>query len=126
MALFCRNVQILLCFPFRELLLNNNQLRVLPFELGKLFQLQTLGLKGQSSSRFNMNFANKLFGIQKRLLLPHNINVDILILRSGNPLAQDIMNLYQEPDGTRRLLNYLLDNLAGTKRGISICISLNS
>lgn len=35
----------------------------------------------------------------------------------GNPLAQDIMNLYQEPDGTRRLLNYLLDNLAGTKRG---------
>lgn len=31
----------------RELLLNNNQLRVLPFELGKLFQLQTLGLKGE-------------------------------------------------------------------------------
>lgn len=37
-------------FPYvlhRELLLNNNQLRVLPFELGKLFQLQTLGLKGE-------------------------------------------------------------------------------
>lgn len=31
----------------RELLLNNNQLQVLPFELGKLFQLQTLGLKGE-------------------------------------------------------------------------------
>lgn len=31
----------------------------------------------------------------------------------GNPLAQEIMSLYQEPDGTRRLLNYLLDNLAG-------------
>ena len=30
----------------------------------------------------------------------------------GNPLTQEIMNLYQEPDGTRRLLNYLLDNLA--------------
>jgi len=41
-------------------------------------------------------------------------------LRSvGNPLAQEILNLYQEPDGTRRLLNYLLDNLAGTKRGES-------
>lgn len=36
---------------------------------------------------------------------------------TGNPLAQEILNLYQEPDGTRRLLNYLLDNLAGTKRG---------
>lgn len=32
---------------------------------------------------------------------------------TGNPLTQEIMSLYQEPDGTRRLLNYLLDNLAG-------------
>lgn len=31
----------------------------------------------------------------------------------GNPLSQDILNLYQEPDGTRKLLNYMLDNLAG-------------
>lgn len=36
-----------------------------------------------------------------------------VFLLPGNPLAQDIMSLYQEPDGTRRLLNYLLDNLAG-------------
>jgi len=35
---------------------------------------------------------------------------------AGNPLTQDILNLYQEPDGTRRLLNYLLDNLAGTAK----------
>lgn len=34
----------------------------------------------------------------------------------GNPLAQEIMSLYQEPDGTRRLLNYLLDNLAGAMK----------
>lgn len=32
---------------------------------------------------------------------------------AGNPLSQDILNLYQEPDGTRKLLNYMLDNLAG-------------
>ncbi|XP_059773864.1 CCR4-NOT transcription complex subunit 6 isoform X6 [Balaenoptera ricei] len=38
---------------------------------------------------------------------------------SGNPLTQDILNLYLEPDGTRRLLNYLLDNLAGTAKRIS-------
>lgn len=32
------------------------------------------------------------------------------------------MSLYQEPDGTRRLLNYLLDNLAGAiKRSESLC-----
>ncbi|XP_066943525.1 CCR4-NOT transcription complex subunit 6-like [Macrobrachium rosenbergii] len=29
-----------------ELLLNNNQLRVLPYEIGKLFNLQNIGLKG--------------------------------------------------------------------------------
>lgn len=34
----------------------------------------------------------------------------------GNPLTQDILTLYLEPDGTRRLLNYLLDNLAGTAK----------
>lgn len=32
---------------------------------------------------------------------------------TGNPLSPDILNLYQEPDGTRKLLNYMLDNLAG-------------
>ena len=31
----------------RELFLNNNVLRVLPYELGKLFLLQTLGLSGE-------------------------------------------------------------------------------
>lgn len=31
---------------YRELLLNNNQLRVLPYEIGKLFNLQNIGLKG--------------------------------------------------------------------------------
>uniref|UniRef100_A0A4W5KYE3 Uncharacterized protein n=1 Tax=Hucho hucho TaxID=62062 RepID=A0A4W5KYE3_9TELE len=36
----------------------------------------------------------------------------ILYLCAGNPLSQDILNLYQESDGTRKLLNYMLDNLA--------------
>lgn len=35
-------------FFCRELLLNNNLLRVLPYELGRLFRLQTLGLKGEA------------------------------------------------------------------------------
>lgn len=96
--------------PHRELLLNNNQLRVLPFELGKLFQLQTLGLKGEwLINPFVAIPASKSHGC-----LRHD-SIHIAVLPSpGNPLAQEIMSLYQEPDGTRRLLNYLLDNLAGT------------
>jgi len=47
----------------RELLLNNNCLRVLPYELGRLFQLQTLGLKGEAffkvyMCRTNMQILN--------------------------------------------------------------------
>lgn len=46
-----------------------------------------------------------------------------LLPSPGNPLAQEIMSLYQEPDGTRRLLNYLLDNLAGAiKRSESLSL----
>lgn len=41
-------------FFSRELLLNNNLLRVLPYELGRLFRLQTLGLKGEFI-RLNIN-----------------------------------------------------------------------
>lgn len=38
-------------YCFRELLLNQNYLRVLPYELGKLFQLQVLGLQGNPLSK---------------------------------------------------------------------------
>ena len=44
-----------------------------------------------------------------------------LLAPPGNPLAQEIMSLYQEPDGTRRLLNYLLDNLAGAIKRRECC-----
>lgn len=60
----------------RELLLNNNLLRVLPYELGKLFHLHILGLH-------------------------------------GNPLGKDVMSIYNEPNGTHKLLTYMLDNLTG-------------
>lgn len=51
-------------------------LRSLPHELGRLFQLQVLGL-------------------------------------TGNPLCQEVMKLYSEPNGVHRLLMYLLDSLQG-------------
>lgn len=42
-----------ICYLYcsRELLLNQNFLRVLPYELGKLFQLQVLGLQGNPLSK---------------------------------------------------------------------------
>ena len=60
---------------FRELLLNNNFLRVLPYEIGKLFHLHVLGL-------------------------------------GGNPLQKEFLQIYNEPNGTQKLLTYMLDNLS--------------
>lgn len=130
----------------RELLLNNNLLRVLPYELGRLFQLQTLGLKGESSilllpliwtKNINVYFKLNSDCLKLPLSIKYKWNLSAtslykLIVKvnypalpviwclnllydcfSGNPLSQDILNLYQEPDGTRKLLNYMLDNLAG-------------
>lgn len=42
---------------------------------------------------------------------------ELIFFFAGNPLSQDILNIYQEPDGTRKLLNYMLDNLAGKGLG---------
>lgn len=60
----------------RELHLNHNLLRVLPYEIGKLFHLHVLGLH-------------------------------------GNPLGKEVLSIYNEPNGTNKLLTYMLDNLTG-------------
>lgn len=49
-----------------------------------------------------------------------------MCVSTGNPLTQEIMSLYQEPDGTRRLLNYLLDNLAGAIKRSRCLRQINS
>ncbi|KAK3523570.1 hypothetical protein QTP70_002480 [Hemibagrus guttatus] len=82
--------------------LSSNKIRSLPAELGNMVSLREL-LLNNNQLRVLPFELGKLFQLQTLGL-------------KGNPLAQDIMNLYLEPDGTRRLLNYLLDNLAGTKR----------
>ncbi|TRY98376.1 hypothetical protein DNTS_021798 [Danionella cerebrum] len=84
--------------------LSSNKIRSLPAELGNMVSLREL-LLNNNQLRVLPFELGKLFQLQTLGL-------------KGNPLAQDIMNLYQEPDGTRRLLNYLLDNLAGTKRAL--------
>uniref|UniRef100_A0A8C4ZBC0 poly(A)-specific ribonuclease n=2 Tax=Gadus morhua TaxID=8049 RepID=A0A8C4ZBC0_GADMO len=79
--------------------LSSNKIRSLPTELGNMVSLREL-LLNNNQLRVLPFELGKLFQLQTLGL-------------KGNPLAQEIMSLYQEPDGTRRLLNYLLDNLAG-------------
>ncbi|KAI5624872.1 hypothetical protein C0J50_15678, partial [Silurus asotus] len=84
--------------------LSSNKIRSLPAELGNMVSLREL-LLNNNQLRVLPFELGKLFQLQTLGL-------------KGNPLAQDLMSLYQEPDGTRRLLNYLLDNLAGAIKRI--------
>ncbi|XP_010893495.1 CCR4-NOT transcription complex subunit 6 [Esox lucius] len=82
--------------------LSSNKIRSLPAELGNMVSLREL-LLNNNQLRVLPFELGKLFQLQTLGL-------------KGNPLAQEILSLYQEHDGTRKLLNYLLDHLAGTKR----------
>ncbi|XP_064792691.1 CCR4-NOT transcription complex subunit 6-like isoform X2 [Oncorhynchus masou masou] len=78
--------------------LSSNKLRSLPAELGNMVSLREL-LLNNNLLRVLPYELGRLFQLQTLGL-------------KGNPLSQDILNLYQESDGTRKLLNYMLDNLA--------------
>ncbi|CDQ85394.1 unnamed protein product [Oncorhynchus mykiss] len=80
--------------------LSSNKIRSLPAELGNMVSLREL-LLNNNQLRVLPFELGKLFQLQTLGL-------------KGNPLAQEVMSLYQEHDGTRKLLNYLLDNLAGS------------
>lgn len=43
----------------------------------------------------------------------------------GNPLTQELLVTYNEPNGTQKLLSYLLDNLAGKSMNLYILLLLN-
>lgn len=78
--------------------LSSNKLRSLPAELGNMVSLREL-LLNNNLLRVLPYELGRLFQLQTLGL-------------KGNPLSQDILGLYQEPDGTRKLLNHMLDNLA--------------
>nr|XP_034347503.1 CCR4-NOT transcription complex subunit 6-like isoform X2 [Arvicanthis niloticus] len=78
--------------------LSSNKLRSLPAELGNMVSLRELLL--------NDNYLRVLPYELGRLFQLQTLGL------TGNPLSQDIMSLYQDPDGTRKLLNFMLDNLA--------------
>uniref|UniRef100_A0A1B0G3N8 Uncharacterized protein n=1 Tax=Glossina morsitans morsitans TaxID=37546 RepID=A0A1B0G3N8_GLOMM len=82
----------------RTLDVSSNKLRSLPAELGELIQLRELLL--------NNNFLR---------VLPYEIgklfHLHILGLM-GNPLQKEFLSIYNEPNGTQKLLTYMLDNLS--------------
>ncbi|XP_065130946.2 CCR4-NOT transcription complex, subunit 6b isoform X1 [Paramisgurnus dabryanus] len=84
--------------------LSSNKIRSLPAELGNMVSLRDL-LLNNNQLRVLPFELGKLFQLQTLGL-------------KGNPLPQEIMSLYQEPDGTRRLLNYFLENLTGVIKRI--------
>ncbi|XP_037810851.1 CCR4-NOT transcription complex subunit 6-like isoform X2 [Lucilia sericata] len=82
----------------RTLDVSSNKLRSLPAELGELIQLRELLL--------NNNFLR---------VLPYEIgklfHLHVLGLM-GNPLQKEFLSIYNEPNGTQKLLTYMLDNLS--------------
>lgn len=85
----------------RHLDVSSNKLRSLPAEIGDIVTLREL-LLCNNGLRNLPNELGKLFQLQKLGL-------------SGNPLPQQILNLYSENNGTSKLLTYMLDHLEGKK-----------
>ena len=86
----------------RRLDLSNNKLRSLPAEIGDCVKLQELML--------NNNYMR---------MLPYELGklFQLVILGlKGNPLGPDILQMYAEPNGTKKLLEFMLDNLHGRIR----------
>lgn len=81
----------------RRLDLSNNELRSLPSELGDLIELRELQLNHNHLRSLPYELG-KLFQLM------------ILGLK-GNPLSPEILSVYAEPNGTRKLLEFMLDNL---------------
>ncbi|XP_022672627.1 CCR4-NOT transcription complex subunit 6-like isoform X2 [Varroa jacobsoni] len=82
---------------------STNKLRSLPNELGDLVQLRELLL--------NNNLLHSLPYELGRLFQLITLGL------KGNPLSPDILSLYSEPNGTQKLLTYLLDSLPASQSG---------
>ena len=80
----------------KRLDLSNNKLRFLPSEIGDLIQLRELMV--------NNNLLRSLPYELGRCFQLQSLGL------KGNPLAAEIIQLYLEPNGTRKLLEYMLDN----------------
>lgn len=77
--------------------LSCNKLRSLPAELGDMIQLRELLLNNNSLRALPYELG--------RLFLLQTLGL------SGNPLSPELINMVKEPNGTSRLLTFMLDNL---------------
>jgi len=97
-SLFRLPPSISLLQSLKRLDISNNKLRSLPAELGDLCNLRELMLNN-NYLRVLPYELGKLFQLQ------------VLGLK-GNPLGPDVLALFTEVNGTRKLLDFMLDNLA--------------
>jgi len=81
----------------RRLDLSNNKLRYLPTQIGDLVQLRELMLNNNLLRNLPFELG-RCFQLQSLGL-------------AGNPLLQEIYTLYRDQNGTRKLLEHMLDNL---------------
>ncbi|XP_039275612.1 LOW QUALITY PROTEIN: CCR4-NOT transcription complex subunit 6 [Nilaparvata lugens] len=81
----------------RMLDLSGNKLRSLPTELGELIYLRELLLNNNLLRALPYEIG-KLFQLQ-------------ILGLSGNPLSKEYLKMYGEPNGTQKLVTYLLDSL---------------
>lgn len=79
---------------------SNNKIRTLPSELGDMTSLRELYLNNNQVRVLPFEFG-KLFKLSQLGL-------------KGNPLTQDMMAIFMEPNGTQKLLIHLLDQLTIT------------
>jgi len=82
----------------KRLDLSNNKLRSLPAEIGDLCSLRELML--------NNNYLRALPYELGKLFQLTTLGL------KGNPLGSDVIQLFSEVNGTRKLLDFMLDNLA--------------
>lgn len=108
----------------RMLDLSSNKLRSLPAELGELIHLRYIDYR--TCMQFNcirLHIFHISIKSNRELLLNNNLlrvlpneigklfHIHILGLH-GNPLQKELQSIYNEPNGTQKLLTYLLDNLS--------------
>ncbi|CAG9579632.1 unnamed protein product [Danaus chrysippus] len=77
--------------------MSNNKLRALPAELGDLIQLRELHLHNNYLRVLPYDLG-KLFHLQ-------------MLGLQGNPLSKEMLSIYNDSNGTAKLLTYLLDNM---------------
>jgi len=97
-SLFRIPSSISLLGKLRRLDLSNNKLRSLPAEIGDLTDLRELML--------NNNYLRALPYELGKLFQLNTLGL------KGNPLGSDVLQLFSEVNGTRKLLDFMLDNLA--------------